>query len=80
MLMAPPSALFCAPGGRCGGGEGEGIVTAMDVGAMFETACTVTPSAALSVAGGVAASDIAATLAAAGLGYVMVAWTPTEAA
>ena len=80
MLMAPPSAPFCAPGGRCGGGEGEGIVMATDVGAMFETACTVTPSAALSVAVGVAASDIAAALAAAGLGYVMVAWMLTEAA
>ena len=55
-------------------------MTATDVDATLETACTMTPSAALSVAGGVAASDIAATLAAAGLGYVMVAWTPTEAA
>jgi len=24
MLMAPPPALFSAPGGRCGGGNGEG--------------------------------------------------------
>jgi hypothetical protein len=24
MVMAPPPALFSAPGGRCGGGEGEG--------------------------------------------------------
>ena len=24
MLMAPPPALFSAPGGRCGGGDGEG--------------------------------------------------------
>jgi hypothetical protein len=39
----------------------------------------VTPSAVLSVAAGVAASVVAAALAAAGLGYVMVASTPTEA-
>jgi hypothetical protein len=39
----------------------------------------VTPRAALSVAGVSAASDVAAALAAAGLGYVMVASTPTEA-
>ena len=24
MVMAPPPALSCAPGGRCGGGNGEG--------------------------------------------------------
>ena len=61
-------------------GGGEGARTAMVVGAMLKTASTVTPRAALSVAVGVAASDVAAALAAAELGYVMVAWTPTEAA
>ena len=61
-------------------GGGGGARTAMVVGATLATASTVTPSAALSVAAGVAASVVAATLAAIGLGYVMVAWTPTEAA
>ena len=61
-------------------GGGGGARTAMVVGATLKTASTVTPRAALSVAVGVAASDVAAAFAAAELGYVMVAWTPTEAA
>ena len=54
-------------------------MTATDVGAMFETACTVTPSAAVKLAAGVAASNVATALAAAWVGYVMVAVTETEA-
>jgi hypothetical protein len=59
-----------------GGGDAS---TAMAVAATLATARTVTPRAVLSVAAGVAASVVAAALAAAGLGYVMVASTPTEA-
>ena len=66
--------------GGGGGARTAMVVGAMVVGATLKTASTVTPRAALSVAVGVAASDVAAALAAAELGYVMVAWTPTEAA
>ena len=54
-------------------------MTAMDVGAMLATACTVTPSAALSVAVDVYASVVAAFCAAPWVGYTMVAVTATEA-
>ena len=59
-----------------GGGD---AATAMTVCATSATACTVTPSAAVKLAGGVATSDVAAALAAAWVGYVIVAVTDTEA-
>ena len=59
-----------------GGGD---AATAMTVGATLATACTGTPSAAVRLAGGVATSDVAAALAAAWVGYVIVAVTDTEA-
>ena len=42
MLMAPPPALFSAPGGRCGGGNGEGEGEGEGGGATFVTVGVVT--------------------------------------
>ena len=69
--LAVPMSVWSAGGGDA--------ATAMTVDATSATACTVTPSAAVKLAGGVATSDVAAALAAAWVGYVIVAVTDTEA-
>ena len=60
-------------------GVGGGAALMMTVGSTLATSSTVLPRAELRAASGVAVSVVAAAVAAAGVGYRMVAWTLMDA-